>query len=56
MEHKLAYTEVKSSCYSAKIDDRSHLVILTQYVFDVSVWLTEYSVTPGLRVGWLKSN
>ena len=47
MEHKLAYTEVMT---------RSHLMILTQYVFDVSVWLTEYSVTVGsitlrLRVG-----
>ena len=35
MEHKLAYTEAKALC----------LIILTKYVFNVSIWLTEYSVT-----------
>ena len=42
MEHKLAYVEAKADpfpFYGKK------LMILTKYVFDVSVRLTEYSVT-----------
>ena len=46
MEHKLAYIEAKTELIMMT---RSHfieiLMILTEYVFNVSVWLTEYSVT-----------
>ena len=43
--HKLAYTEAGTEL---KLMTRStNLMILTKYVFDVSVWLTEYSVTVG---------
>ena len=49
MEHKLAYTEAKALCCGAKIDDplSQILMILTKYVFDVCVWLTEHSITVG---------
>ena len=51
MEHKLAYIEAKALCYRAKIDDPfqfyRNVDDTTKYVFDVSVWLTEYSATVG---------
>ena len=51
MEHTLAYTEAKAFVTELKLMTRSHfieiLMILTKYVSDVGVWLTEYSVTVG---------
>ena len=51
MEHKLAYIEAKACVTELKLMTRSHfieiLMILTKYVFNVSVRLTEYSVTAG---------
>ena len=48
MEHTLAYT-LKLCVTELKLMTRSHFIeivmILTKYVFNVSVWLTEYSVT-----------
>ena len=51
IEHTLAYTELKICVTELKLMTHFHfieiLMILTKYVFDVSVWLTEYSVTVG---------
>ena len=48
MKHKLAYIEAKALRYWAKIDDLFPILQkwwYLKYVFDVSVRLTEYSVT-----------
>ena len=49
MKHKMAYIEAKALFTELKLKARSHfieiLMILTKYVFDVSVRFTEYSVT-----------
>ena len=49
MKHKLAYIEVKYLGTELNLMTRSHfidiLMILTKYVFDLGVWLTEFSVT-----------
>ena len=45
MEHELSYVEAKACVTEQKLMTRSHfieiLMILTKYVFDVSVRLTE---------------
>ena len=50
MKHKLAYIEAKALCVTElNLMTRSHfieiLMILTKYVFDLGVRLTEFSIT-----------
>ena len=53
MKHTLAYIEAKALCYWAKLDDpfpfyRNFIeifTVLTKYLFDLGVRLTEFSVT-----------
>ena len=49
MKHKLAYIEAKALVTELNLMTRSHfieiLMILTKYVFDYGVRLTEFSVT-----------
>ena len=49
MKHKLAYIEAKALPVELNLMTRSHfieiLMILTKYVFDLGVRLTEFSVT-----------
>ena len=51
MEHSWLILKLKLCVSELKLMTHSHfieiLMILTKYSFDVSVWLTEYSVTVG---------
>ena len=51
MDHKLSYNTLNLCVTELKLTTSSHfieiLTILTKYVFDVSVRLTEFSVTVG---------